>query len=134
LAAPTGENVVRADPGTVGLADAIEASFAVTSISSTTLLEGIALMRPAVVVSASREVPYSPAIEERGAGREVSTAAEALAELVRMSDEGYRASFAPGMEAFRAEFFHRVDGGAAGRVAALIGELSGLGTPSYRSS
>ena len=126
--APTGD--ARADAADRGehrrcasrarsLMDALDASFVVASISSTTLLEGVALLRPALIVD---ELPYSPDLVEWGAGLQVPAAA-AVDALVTLGDPDYRRGFEPGMERVREHFFAGARGDAAARHAHLVDGL-----------
>jgi hypothetical protein len=120
IAVPEAPNIVVAHPTDVTLADALDASFAVASISSTTLLEGVATLRPALIVDTHR---YRPDIEAWGAGLQPSGRDAALDALVRLSDPAARATFEPGMHAFRDHFFAGEPGGAAERLSAVVREM-----------
>ena len=119
LALPTGANIVDAHPARVALMDALDASFAVASISSTTLLEGVALLRPALIVD---DLPYSPALVDWHAGLQVPSSA-AVDALATLADPDYRRTFEPGMQRVREHFFAGARGDAAARLARLVDDL-----------
>jgi hypothetical protein len=107
---PRFPSIALVPPDRYGLRDVLAASDTVVSISSTTLLEGAALLRPAVVVNETSVPRHLPDLEAWGAGIEAKTAEDALAAIVRvLGDDAFRRSFDPGMRAFRAEFFRGAD-------------------------
>jgi hypothetical protein len=119
------ESVITVPPSRYPLLSVLECSEVVVSISSTTLLEGIALGKPAVVFSQTSGDRYSPDIEAWGAGVEVRDEADALLAVQRLfRDASYREAFRPGMRHFRDEFFAGADGRAADRIADLVGSVT----------
>jgi len=120
LAIPALANVSIASPGEVTLADALAPAAVVASISSTTLLEGAAAERPALVFSGDGPA-YVPDLESLGVGlelRERKAAVEALGALLDATPERERA-----LASFREHYFAGLRGDAAERVAALLDDL-----------
>jgi hypothetical protein len=120
LSIPSASNVVDVDPRNTPLLEALDACFAVAAISSTTLLEGIALLRPALVVD---ELPYSPDVTQWNAGIQTNGRQAALEALVQLADPAVRAAMKPGMESFRDRFFAGASGDAAARIASAIDDV-----------
>jgi hypothetical protein len=103
----------------------LQASDVVASISSTTLLEAVALQRPAVVVNETSVPRHSPDLEEWRAGVEAKTSAEAVDAIVALaSDDSRRVEFAPGMRAFAEEFFAGGDAPGVANVLTLLDRVS----------
>jgi hypothetical protein len=113
-------NVLDASPDRMGLVSALNQSLAVVSISSTTLLEGILGLRPALILD---ELPYSPDVAGWNAGLQVRGGEEALDALARLADPNFRNAMHAGMNAFRERYFGGPPGGAATRTAGLLMEL-----------
>jgi len=117
-------NLMLVPPEKYALRDVLEASDIVVAITSTTLLEGIALGKPAVVYNCTPLPRYSPDVELWGAGaevREIETAVTLVQRLLK--DDAFYRSFEPGIVRFRDEFFHGLDGEAAKRVARLFDDV-----------
>ena len=118
-------NVVLTPAPGYPLHDVMSCTDVVVSDYSTTLIEGAALLRPAVVLNQTSMPRYVPDVEEHGIGVETTDPAAACDAIVRLvEDRAHYESFAPGLERFRERFFAGVDGRAAERIAALIEELA----------
>jgi hypothetical protein len=103
----------------------LDAVDVVVSISSTTLLEGVARLRPAVVVNETSVPRHSPDVEAWNAGVEVATTSDAVEAICRLvENHTYRRSLEPGMKAFRAEYFAGADEPGIANVAAVVERLA----------
>jgi hypothetical protein len=119
-------NVTIASPRDYPLREVIEASDVIVSDYSTTLIEGAALLRPAVACNFTSMPRYLPDLEQHGVGLEFKEAPPGIDAIERLlEDDAYYSAFAPRMEQFRDRFFCGADGRAAERLVALIRELSG---------
>jgi hypothetical protein len=121
---PKSPAVALVGPDQYGLAEVLTASDVVVAISSTTLLEGVAMLRPAVVVNETSVLRHSPDLDELGVGIEVKSADDAVETIARLLlDESFRSSFLPAMRLFRERYFDGLPE-ASERVAASIDDLS----------
>lgn len=120
LAVPDLPNVSIANPSEATLAGALAPAVVVASISSTTLLEGAAAGRAALVFSGDGPA-YVPDLERLGVGlelREREAAIQALGVLLDTTPEREQA-----LASFRDRYFAGLRGDAAEQVAALIDGL-----------
>ena len=114
-------NVSTAHPSEVTLDAALGPAAVVASISSTTLLEGAAAGRAALVFSGDGPA-YVPDLDSLGVGlelRERTAAVKALGVLLDTTPEREQA-----LASFRDRYFAGLRGDAAERVAALVDSLS----------
>jgi glycosyltransferase involved in cell wall biosynthesis len=119
-------NVLLAPPRRYPLRDVLLNSDVVVSDYSTTLIEGVAMQRPAVVCNQTSMPRYSPDVEAHGVGIEVKQTAAARDAIARLvSDRAFYDEFTARMPAFRNRFFAGADAGAGARIVALLDELAG---------